>query len=129
MEDNADRYRFMRSCRCIMAASGTATLETGLAGVPTLVAYKVSPFSYWVGRNFLKVKWISLTNLILDRTCFPEHIQHEADPEPLFRRMDGWLSDPVAFEQMHRDLDQLRELCGRPGSARRAAQALWQELV
>ena len=128
MEDNADRYRFMRSCQCIMAASGTATLETGLVGVPTLVAYKVSPLSYWVGTHFLKVKWISLTNLILNRTCFPEHIQHEADPEPLYRRMDQWLSDPAHFEQMHRDLDELRELCGRPGSAQRAAEALWSEL-
>ncbi|WP_446424424.1 lipid-A-disaccharide synthase [Mailhella sp.] len=128
MEDNADRYRFMRTCQCIMAASGTATLETGLAGVPTLVAYKVSPLSYWVGTHVLKVKWISLTNLILDRTCFPEHIQHEADPDPLFRRMDEWLSDPAIFERMHRDLDQLRDLCGQPGSARRAAQALWTEL-
>ena len=96
--------------------------------MPTLVAYKVSPLSYWVGTHFLKVKWISLTNLILNRTCFPEHIQHEADPEPLYRRMDQWLSDPAHFEQMHRDLDELRELCGRPGSAQRAAEALWSEL-
>ena len=128
MEDGTDRYRFMRACQCIMAASGTATLETGLAGVPTLVAYKVSPLSYWVGTHVLKVKWISLTNLILNRTCFPEHIQHEADPEPLFRRMDEWLSDPAIFERMHRDLDELRDLCGQPGSAKRAAQELWKEL-
>jgi lipid-A-disaccharide synthase len=129
MEDNADRYRFMRSCHCIMAASGTATLETGLAGVPTLVAYKVAPLSYWVGKNFLKVKWISLTNLILDRTCFPEHIQQEADPEPLYQRMDQWLSDPAHLEKMHRELAELRELCGQPGSAKRAAEALWKELA
>jgi len=42
--------------------------------------------------------------------------------------MDQWLSDPAHFEQMHRDLDELRELCGRPGSAQRAAEALWSEL-
>lgn len=129
MEDNADRYRFMRTCQCIMAASGTATLETGLADVPTLVAYKVSPLSYWVATHFLKVKWISLTNLILDRTSFPEHIQHEADPEPLYQRMDQWLSDSSILEGIHKDLDELRELCGQPGSAKRAAEALWKELV
>ncbi|MBQ4615824.1 MAG: lipid-A-disaccharide synthase [Mailhella sp.] len=128
MEDGTDRYRFMRSCQCIMAASGTATLETGLADVPTLVAYKVSPLSYWIGTHVLKVKWISLTNLILNRTCFPEHIQHEADPEPLFQRMDQWLSEPAILEAMHRDLDELRTLCGQPGSARRAAEALWKTL-
>ncbi|MBQ9105552.1 MAG: lipid-A-disaccharide synthase [Mailhella sp.] len=128
MEDGTDRYRFMRTCHCIMAASGTATLETGLADVPTLVAYKVALLSYWVATHFLKVKWISLTNLILGRTCFPEHIQHEADAEPLFQRMDQWLSDPSIFENIHKDLDELRQLCGQTGSARRAAEALWKEL-
>lgn len=128
MEDGSDRYRFMRSCQCIMAASGTATLETGLAGVPTLVAYKVSPLSYWVATHFLKVKWISLTNLILNRTCFPEHIQHEADAEALYIRMDEWLASSDAFVRIRQELDELRELCGRPGSAKRTAEALWAEL-
>ena len=59
MHDGADRYRLMRSFQCILAASGTATLETGLAGVPTLVAYKVSPLSYQIALRVIKVKWIS----------------------------------------------------------------------
>jgi len=128
VEDGTDRYRFMRTCHCIMAASGTATLETGLAGVPTLVAYKVSPLSYWIGSRVLKVKWISLTNLILDRTCFPEHIQQNADAASLYQRMDEWLSTPASLERIHRDLTELRDLCGQPGSAKRAAEALWKEL-
>ena len=129
MEENADRYRFMRSCQCIMAASGTATLETGLAGVPTLVAYKVSPLTYQVGLHFLKIRWVSLTNLILNRGCFPEHIQQDADPEPLAARMEDWLSHPGQLENILADLDELRTICGRPGSAKRAAEALWEELA
>lgn len=128
MEENADRYPFMRTCQCILAASGTATLETGLAGVPTLVAYKVSPLSYWIGSHVLKVPWISLTNLILGRAIFPEHIEREADPEPLARRVDEWLAHPETLAAIRQDLEELRRLCGEPGSARRAAAALCAEL-
>lgn len=128
MHDGQDRYRLMRSFYCVMAASGTATLETGLAGVPTLVAYKVSPLSYWIGLHMLKVKWISLTNLIMNRTVFPEHIEKNADPEPLARRMEDWLSHPEKLNDIIADLKELRERCGAPGSARRAAAALCLEL-
>ena len=129
MHDGSDRYRLMRTFQCIMAASGTATLETGLAGVPTLVAYKVSPLSYWIGLHVLKVKWISLTNLIMNRTVFPEHIEKDADPEPLAARMEEWLAHPEKLDAIIRDLDELRERCGAPGSARRAAEALLKEIT
>ena len=129
MHDGKDRYRLMRTFPCIMAASGTATLETGLAGVPTLVAYKVSPLSYQIALHVLKVKWISLTNLIMNRTVFPEHIEKDADPAPLAARMEEWLSRPEILEGIRRDLDELREKCGKPGSAKRAAEALWKELA
>lgn len=129
MHDGKDRYRLMRTFPCIMAASGTATLETGLAGVPTLVAYKVSPLSYQIALRVLKVKWISLTNLIMNRTVFPEHIEKDADPAPLAARMEEWLSRPEILEGIRRDLDELREKCGKPGSAKRAAEALWKELA
>ena len=129
MHDGSDRYRLMRTFQCIMAASGTATLETGLAGVPTLVAYKVSPLSYQIALRVIKVKWISLTNLIMNRTVFPEHIEKEADPEPMARRMEDWLAHPQKLEEIIRDLDELRERCGRRGSALRAAEALAGEIL
>lgn len=122
------RYAFLRTCQCVLAASGTATLETGLAGVPTVVAYKVHPLSAFIGRRVLNVPWISLTNLILNRTTFPEHIQADADAGPLARRVAGWLDDPASLAAIHRDLDDLRALCGPPGSAERTARAVLEAL-
>ncbi len=128
MHDGGDRYRLMRTFQCIMAASGTATLETGLAGVPTLVAYKVSPLSYQIALRVIKVKWISLTNLIMNRTVFPEHIEKDADPAPMARRVEDWLNHPQKLEEIVRDLEELRARCGSRGSALRAAEALSGEL-
>lgn len=118
------RYAFMRSCQCLMSASGTATLESGLAGVPTLVAYRLNSLSYALGRKVVKVKWISLTNLILGREAFPEHIQRDAAPEALAGRIRSWLREPEHFARMEADMAELRERCGKPGSAERAAKAL-----
>lgn len=128
MQEPENRYAFMRTCALMVAASGTATLETGLAGTPTVVAYKMNPFSHWLGRRVVRVPWISLTNLILGREAFPEHIQADADPGPLARRVRAWLTEPEHLARVARDLDELRAVCGPPGSAARAAEALWRAL-
>lgn len=122
--DPDERYAFMRSCQCLMSASGTATLESGLAGAPTLVAYRLNPLSYALGRKLIKVRWISLTNLILGREAFPEHIQQDAAPAALAGRIRSWLREPEHFARMAKDMEELREKCGGPGSAERAAHAL-----
>lgn len=127
-EPPEQRYKFMRTCQCILAASGTATLETGLAGVPTVVAYKLNPLSYALARKVVKVTQVSLTNLILGREAFPEHIQADAAPGPLAARVSLWLTDPAPMAAIQHDLDELREICGPPGSAVRAATALWDTL-
>ncbi len=121
------RYAAMASCECIAAASGTATLETALAGVPTLVAYKLSPLSYRIGLKVVKVKWISLTNLILNRTAFPEYIQHEADPYRMAWRMLTWLDDPEAMAKVRSDCSECRRLCGNKGSADRVAARILED--
>lgn len=128
MAEPEGRYAFMRSCQCLMSASGTATLESGLAGVPTLVAYRLNPLSYAIGRRVVKVRWISLTNLILGREAFPEHIQGDASPAALAGRIRSWLKNPEYFARMAEDMRELRERCGSPGSARRAARALLDAL-
>lgn len=123
-----NRYAFMRSCQCMMAASGTATLETGLAGVPTLVAYTLNPLSHALALRVVKAPYASLTNLILGREAFPEHLQHNADPALMAARIRGWLTDPSHFARMHADLDQLREICGTPGGASRVGEELLKEM-
>ncbi len=129
MEENSDRYRFMRTCSFILAASGTATLETGLAGVPTIVAYKVSPLTACIARRVLKIRWASLSNLILDREIFPEHLQEKATPELLAMRMEEWLSEPARLSSITEGLEELRRRCGAKGSAQRAAGAFLKELA
>lgn len=128
MDEPETRYSAMRGCACILAASGTATLETALAGVPTVVAYKVSPLSAFVGRRLVRVPFISLPNLILNRELFPEFLQEAATPASLAKAALPLLQDGPTLTAVHTGLDELRSLCGDVGSASRAAAILLNSL-
>ncbi len=72
-----DTYQVLAHAQLACVTSGTATLETALFGVPQLVCYKGNPLSYYIARQLIKVKYISLVNLILDQPLVPELIQDQ----------------------------------------------------
>ncbi len=123
-EQPEDRYAAMRRCECLLAASGTATLEAALAGVPTIVAYRVAPLSALVGRLLIKVKWVSLPNLIMGREVFPELLQDQASGDALAAQLGSWLDKPAQLAAVRAATDDIRRRCGEPGSAGRAAEKL-----
>ena len=124
VEEPDNRYGTFRSCRFILAASGTVTLETALIGTPVIVAYELSPLSAMVGRWLINVKFISLPNLIMDRAVYPELIQEEATVDNMVRAATRWLDDPKAYAEAREDLAGLRRLVGEPGAAERAASII-----
>jgi lipid-A-disaccharide synthase len=117
----AERYAVMRSCRMLMAASGTVTLESALLGVPTVVAYKFSALSFALGKLLVKVPHISLPNLVLGREIFPELLQSEATGRRVAERALDWLKNPEAEARVRADLAALAALLGPAGAAGRAA--------
>lgn len=119
--DSAGRYELMRSCRAIMAASGTATLETALLGTPTAVAYTFSMPTYLLGRLLVKVPYMSLPNLILDAPVFPEFLQRGATPAALAAAVAQWIPDTPQRAKMLAQLERLPDLLGSGGAAGRAA--------
>jgi lipid-A-disaccharide synthase len=128
LADSSSRYELMRSCRAIMAASGTATLETALLGTPTAVAYKFSQLTYLLGRLLVKVPFISLPNLILGKSVFPEFLQHDANPSALAAAMAQWIEDTPARARVLEQLDILPGLLGNGGAANRAAKIVLETM-
>ncbi|MCJ2165828.1 MULTISPECIES: lipid-A-disaccharide synthase [unclassified Pseudodesulfovibrio] len=123
------RYETFRSCKFIMAASGTVTLETALIGTPVLVAYRVSFLSMLVAKALVNVDYISLPNLILGKEIYPEHIQGNANPVTLFKTAGAWLDDPTAYETVKNELASLRTMVGDPGAPERAAGIIIRDLA
>ncbi len=105
-----------------VVASGTATLETALLGVPMIVVYKVSPLSYLIGRMVVNVDHISLVNLIAGRAVVPEYIQGDATPERMAEEVFDLLTQGARLEEMRRDLLHVGSMLGEPGASHRAAR-------
>jgi lipid-A-disaccharide synthase len=123
-----NRYSFMRSCNMLIAASGTVTLESALLGTPTLVTYKVSPLSFAVGKRLVRVPYVSLPNLVMQREVFPELLQENADGTVLARHALAWLEHPEQMSAVRAQLATLRTMLGAPGAPARAAGIILKAL-
>jgi lipid-A-disaccharide synthase len=105
-----------------LVASGTATLETALLGVPMIIVYKISLLSYFIGRLIVDVKNIGLVNIIAGKTIVPELIQGDASGERIAAEALAILKNGERKQEIIKELAVIRTKLGEPGAARRAAQ-------
>ena len=115
-------YEVFSCCDCAMVASGTATLEAAAMEVPMVVAYKVSPLSFFLAKRVVKVDHICLVNLVAGYEVVPELIQDEVTPELLEKHLITMLEDSVARDKMVQALREVKEKLGKGGASRRAAE-------
>lgn len=112
----------------LLACSGTATLENALLGIPMLVAYKMFWPTYQIAKMVIKVKYISLVNILTNKGLVKELIQHEASPEALAEETMAMFQNPELLDKMHRELLKLRADLGEAGVAKRAAEMILNDL-
>lgn len=117
-----NRYEMMAACDAVIAASGTVTLELLLVDTPMVVAYKVSPRTYQLGRLLVKVKYFSLVNLIAGREIVPELLQEEANPERISQELYQLLYDETVRERLENGFSLVKNKLGGPGASQRAAE-------
>jgi lipid-A-disaccharide synthase len=110
-------YALLAKAKAACVTSGTATLETALFGVPEVVCYKGSAVSYQIAKRLIRVKYISLVNLIMDKLVVNELIQDDLTPENLRRELDDLLNNPTRQQQLRSDYHALKELLSQGGHA------------
>lgn len=120
-----DTYKLLHSASFAFVASGTATLEAALLGVPQIVGYKADAASVFLARQFVKVKYISLVNLILDAPALKELIQEQLTADALIQTMQAMKIDESSIKKNY---DTLRNILGGPGCAQRTAQRMLESL-
>ncbi len=131
MLGEADKWDAFAASDAALAASGTVSLELALAGVPAVIAYKVSPATAWVVRRLVRVRYASLVNILHDRTVIPELLQQDCTPDRLAAAVAHLLADPAAgAAQRDAAADVARALgCGGPPPSHRAAAVVLQVLA
>ena len=115
-------YDALACCDLAIVTSGTATLETGLMGVPMVIIYKMSFFSALIGKLIINPKHIGLVNIIAGRTIAPELIQLNATGPRIASEALAILLNNGKKQEMIGELQAIRAKLGEAGAARRAAQ-------
>lgn len=119
-----ETYKLLRFAEAGLITSGTATLEAGLFKLPQVVCYKGNSISYEIAKRIIKVKYISLVNLILDREAVKELIQHELNTSNLEKHLQAILNHKNPVSQIMKDYDELRVRLGGQGASERTAIAM-----
>jgi lipid-A-disaccharide synthase len=113
----AEKYDAFSAADVAMAASGTVTVELAVAGLPAVIAYKVSPLSAVLARLLLKVRFAAMPNLVADRELMPELLQEDCRPDRLAQTLAGLLRDPTARAAQQAGFREVvAQLSGRDGT-------------
>ncbi len=121
-------YTLLKESYAALVTSGTATLETALFNVPQVVCYKGSTISYQIGKRLVKIKYISLVNLILDKPAVVELIQGDFNMQKLNQEFTQ-ITTGAKRSHILQDYIQLKDILGNSGASAKAAGIIYKQLV
>ncbi len=117
-------YSLLEKASAALVTSGTATLETALYGVPEVVCYKGSGISFQIAKWLIKVKYISLVNLIMDKEVVKELIQEEMNAANIEKELKDLLENKDRIAEIKKEYVLLREKLGNNGASQRTAKII-----
>ena len=110
--------------RACISVSGSVSLELLYRAKPTVIVFRTTKLVELIVRPMLKVKYITLVNLLADRELYPEFYGDHIDELGVARAVQHWLDDGAAYAEVCRELLALREQVARPGACARTAQRI-----
>lgn len=113
---SSKRYDAYAKSYIAIVASGTVSAELAMLHIPTIVVYKMNPITTWIGKRLIKVKWVSLVNILLNKTVYPEILGSDVNAE---RILDAFqqLTIPSVREKIIKDLKSADTLWRKPDGA------------
>lgn len=124
----SETQSIIRHAEAAVVNSGTASLETVLFGTPQVVGYITNPITYWIARKIVKIRYISLGNLIIDRMAFKEFIQNDCNAGALVTEIRELLENTGRRERMLDSYADIRSELGGQGASASVAGAMIEEL-
>lgn len=117
-------YDMMEVSTAAIAASGTATLETALMGLPTLLVYRVSPLTYWLSKLLVHIDNIGLPNIIMGRRIMPELWQDAVTADRIADVVVPMLTDTARHDALQKAMADVRSTMGSAGAVQRIAETI-----
>ena len=120
----SETYSILKHSDAAVISSGTASLEAALLNTPQVVCYGGNEITFRIAKALVKLKYISLANLILDKGIFKVLLQHDCTPETISKELDN-LSNNIEYrENMLNDYKKVRELLGGKGASKKVAERM-----
>jgi lipid-A-disaccharide synthase len=119
-----DRHLLYRGMKAAISASGTATLELALLGVPSVIVYRTSPLTYRIGRRLATVGNIGLPNIVGGTPFLPELIQDDCNPDRMAAELLGMVADEAGLASLSARCLALRDRLAGPGPTRAVVEML-----
>jgi lipid-A-disaccharide synthase len=121
-------YTILKHADAALVTSGTATLETALHQTPQVVCYKANAISYRIAKKLIKIKYISLVNLIMDKLIVKELIQSEMQYQEISTELEQLLNDEAYRSSMKASYQALIDKLGNFGASSRTADLVYNFL-
>ena len=121
-------YELLQNSSAAVVTSGTATLETALLTVPEVVCYKATGFSFFLAKWMIKVKFISLVNLVMDKEVVKELIQGEMTEENIVKELELLLHNSKRQRKLLEDYEELKDRLGSAGASEKAAEVITEAM-
>ena len=115
----------MQICDVCLAASGTATLETAMMELPTVLLYKVSPITYGIGKMVVNLTHVGLPNIVANKEVIPELLQDDVSVDAIVNTVLPLLDDLQVNQRMRAELHGVKDKLGEPGAVNRVAQLIY----
>ena len=123
-----ETYAVLQQSVAAIISSGTASLEAALLKTPQVVCYGGNPISFYIAKAVVKLKYISLANLILDKLIFKEILQNDCTPANISSELEALINQKSYRDAMLADYDKVHQLLGGGGASGRIAEAMIEEL-
>ncbi len=122
-------YEILKESNVAIVTSGTATLEAALLNCPQVVVYRGHPITIFIAKLLVKIKWISLVNLIANKTIVKELIQENYNPASVLKEINLIVNDQNYCAGMMADYQELRGVIGAERASGKAAQHITEWLL
>jgi lipid-A-disaccharide synthase len=117
-------YDLLSASEAAIVTSGTATLETALLDIPEVVCYKTSKISYSIAKRLVKIKFISLVNLIMDKEVVRELIQDDCTSETIKTELSYILEGGKNRNRILNEYQEMKKILGEGGASKKVAQLM-----
>jgi len=124
-----DTYEILAHSFAALVTSGTATLETAIMNVPEVICYRAGYLSYQIAKRVVKVKYIGLVNLIMDKPVVKELIQNDLSRKNLIEELHTVTSEPETRDRILNEYKELIDKLGGGGASRRTAELIIKYLT